>query len=516
MQKSALALLAPVLVLLLGAGGSVVPVRADDEAPQTAEGLRVRARVDPSSLGAGDRVTFTATFENVGDTPRSFFVPLHPDLDGFPRWELVGASGTVLVPGAATYQSMWKEGLQGEIVELEPGASRSWSFSRSAFLVTGGPHDAVEAPLAPGRYLVRATYVQADDTVPFSETAFRTTRRHEPGLWSGRLRSAPAVLEVLPSGRPDLAVESPARVEAGAPLPVRVVLRNPGPEAFRATGFFEVAVHSKPWGSAALRALPRGRALEAAPPGATGEVRIAPGERLVLETDLAAQTFHGRRGGVECAEGLYDVVRSDGFALSVALVVGGERRLVATRTVTVAERDPAALGGLSLRVEPSPAAAVSSPTVVVILENTGPGPVSVPASLSYPRHVFLSIRPVGGGATSYAVTMAAPSTADGLVLPEEPGMRAQVPEGLAWDAAAFEDAGSLDRATTVVLAPGASLRRRLVLSDLLSGGDLGTAGTLEVRAYWRNLENGSRLGLPTPLAVGLIGSDPVAVPGSTR
>lgn len=67
---------------------------------------------------------------------------------GFPGWRLLREDGATFEPYQAPFQSMWTEGVQGALVELQPG--REWSVEHDLNLVLAtGPQAGPAAELTP-------------------------------------------------------------------------------------------------------------------------------------------------------------------------------------------------------------------------------------------------------------------------------------------------------------------------------------------------------------------------------
>jgi hypothetical protein len=497
----------PLVLLWTFAFPGAPPARADG-------GLEIGVSVARREVASGDAVQLVAAIRNAGPGPVRLHLPEFHAQNAFPRFTLTDERGGAYAPYDAPFQSMWQEGLLGEILTLAPGAARSFPVDCSHFVRAGPTGDGAArdpGPLPPGRYEVVAEYAKEDDRVPYAREAFRTEWVREPGLWTGTVRSAPVVLVVGPSGRPTLVLDAPAQVLAGAPFPIRLSLENPGPDRLEVVGAFVVRVHSKAWGGATYRAIFVDRLLDAEP-AQVHALSVDAGGSADASFDLAARTLLREGRPV----GLYDVVPEGEWHLEAQFVpesasaplasAGGMRRVV--------PQEPGAVGGLVLRLETSSRPLGLGPTVEVVLENRGPEPVRVPSGLDYPRHVFFAIRGSAPDArTRYAVEIAAEG---GLLLdPDEPGIRAQLPEGWTWSGGAFEPRVGDERLGVATLAPGASLRRRVHLPALLAGSDASTMshGAWEVRAFWRNRESGSRLGVSPPMATGLLASEPLLVRG---
>ena len=92
------------------------------------------------------------------------------------------------------------------------------------------------------------------------------------------------------------------------------------------------------------------------------------------------------------------------------------------------------------------------------------------------------------------------------------GEEASIQEGAAWNADRFETPRPLEAMTVGRLTPGASLRRVVRLDRLVVGLDLRAGGPAwTLTAYWRNLDDGRRLGTGLSLVTGLVASAPLRV-----
>ncbi|MHC5011533.1 MAG: hypothetical protein ACYTG6_11385 [Planctomycetota bacterium] len=493
-----------------------------EEETAAVNGLRLEAKLafSEGEVVSGETVRLVATFRNVGDAPIEIHLPEHIGHVVFPAWILTDEAGQEWVPVTHVFQSMWTQGLQGEILRLEPGSRRHFTIDRVHFVrrTEGGAALTDQAPvaLAPGRYMVRAVYERKDDLVPYGEPNFVARRKPHEGLWTGAVQSEAIPLVVIPSGKPTITVEAERIVEAGAPYPVRVRIANPGPEPISVNGAFVVRAVSKAWGQGSFRFVMQGAKYLPAPGDYTHFVHLDPGQELVAAFDLAAQTLSRQQGGRARQLGLYDVVPEGAFHLSASFLPQGSTEPLASQGMYRSVREMAlgarTVRGLQLRLERSEIRRGQSPSVEVILSNAGSEGVHVPAHLLYPRHVFFSIRQPGSENTTYTIRSSAGDLSD-LMNPDEPGPLARVQEGLMWDGDRFEPTPGDDALSFVLLPPGGEIRRRFHLGEILAGEDALAFGTWEVRAFWRNRESGRRLGLAPPLAVGLVASEPLVVGG---
>ena len=370
--------------------------------------------------------------------------------------------------------------------------------------------DAVALPA--GTYAVTATHEHADATVPWSDEDFRTRTKPHPGLWTGVAASEPATLTVGPSKDPVLVLEAPARVEPGRPYVLKVTVRNDTAEARELRCALVVNATSKAYGSGDAHFLVRDGDWKPAVHGAVHALHLDARSSRSWAIDLLGASFGDADGRSALYRGLVDYLRPGSFRLSARLV-DAEGRALATAGVWRHMGAPALIEGrgLALSVEriprPGPGLAVR-----VRLRNDGDQPVAVPSRLAFPRTVYFSlVRP--GAEEQARVSVAQRASGIRRSPLDEVGSRGVIHEGWTWNGDAFEPVPPRDLEARALLAQGSALERtfdlgRLALPDRTLGH-----GVWILRAYWRNLESGKRLGMDPPLVTGLLVSDPIEIRG---
>lgn len=517
MMRAAALLSLVVSVLLFAAAGA----RAEEAA--TEGRLVLAVAVEPAEAESGTPVTLTATFHNRGPETLEVFLPEHLPVVVFPRWSLVHEDGGVYLPHQPAFQSMWGRGLMGSILELAPGASKAFSrqLTHGVRRVPDGRRSlANEAPvlLPAGRYTVHAAYEQKDDSVPWALPNFQQeTRRHE-GLWTGRVEAEGMPLHVAPSRKPTITITAPETAEPGASYPVRVVIRHAGSEAVSVRGALTLRAWSKAYGGGGVRILLRDDDDHVPAPSADAvhEVTFAPGQTRTVEIDLASVDLHRRRDDEDQVGGLDEWIPVGVFHLSAAYVIEGEEQPLASAGLFrhMGALETGTPTGLRVHVEKADGLGVVPRIgrIAVVLTNDGSVPLRVPASLTYPRHVFFSITRPGGAKDAHsAVSHTASSDPWALVRADQPGPRASIDRSMVWDGDRWEVARPLDEQTFVDMAPGSSIRRVFDLAALVDAADGLSDGAWEVRAWWRNRASGRRFGLAPPLATGLVVSEPLTI-----
>jgi len=485
------------------------PARADD-APRL--GLDVGG--NPTRAVSGKPVVLQVTLQNVAEGeaagPLAFHVPEFAGVVPFPHWVLEHEDGSRYTPHTPSFQSEWQQGLQGEIVTLSPGAGRRFATSVRA-VVGDGEREGDARPLPPGRYTVTCRHAKADARVPYGHAGFRREMRAHPGLWTGTVASEPFTLVVAPSDEPVLEIEVAEAAVPGEAYPLGITLRNDGPEPLRVEGAFVVTIGMKARAWGAARLVHRDGVLVPAAGNATGAVGLLPGAAVSGTIDLSTLTFRETRRGETLEHGFADLAPGGLFQLTVRF--------------EDAAGEPVAGAGVHRRTRPLATAptplrlslervddGARTPTVDVVLSNAGNRPVRVPATLAYPENLY------------FAITLHEDRSEDGPVHrikrqggldpfgdAPEPGPEAKIGGGMAWDGNAFEPRRDWRTASTVLLAPGGEIRRRVNLGDLVADGAL-LEWTTQVTAYYRNRESGRRLGLDD-LFVGKLRSETLTVKG---
>jgi hypothetical protein len=496
------------------------PAGAQD-APE-ANGLALVAEVAPSSVESGTPFVLDATLANTGAEPIEVLLPLHLGSVTFPRWLLRHEDGRVFTTYDGPFQSMWQRGLQGELLRLAPGETKSFRTTVRRVhpfderMDRPSPTQLAPGFPPPGRYAVVARYEKEDDRVSWSDVDFQTTTRRHEGLWTGRVVSEPVTLFVEPPRRFAVTLEAPARVTSGAPYPIAVHVANHSDEPIQGDVALCLSAGTKAYGSANVRLVFNGQAHRLAmSDDEVWRVRLEPETVRTIRLDLAALTFLRDRPAYPSPVGLYDLLGTGTFHLGVQLMGSdGAVRTEAGMFRGIEGLEPTGnLGGLRLRLETAGHVG-NRPRVTATLVNEGTDAVRVPATLSWPRHVFFAL--AHDGATHrYAVTRDAGRGGLLLMSADGPTDHATLPDPLAWDGDRYETPPPAADQAFALLAPGAALARTFVVGDLLSAKNALDHGgyPVEVTAYWRNRDTGARLSLDPLLAVGLLRSEPVRVSG---
>ncbi len=504
--------------LALGFLALLSATQARAEEPGAVRGLRIEIGAMAQPVDADARLALTVTFRNLGAETLHVYQPLHATLVPFPRWTFTSESWGTFVPHGAPFQSMFRKGLQGEILRLVPGASHAHTLRVSTFrkLDASGKASGDPQPLPPGSYMVGARYVRPTTQVPYAETMGRTIRRAHEGLWTGDVSAEPVSLTVKARERPVLSLDAPKDLASGAAVPLRITLMNHSKEALRGRAALAIAVGTKAYGSCFARFLVTGDGLLPVPkPGATNTIDLGAGESLTRTVDLAAIDMRMvRQLGWHAAHeqldvGFHDVISEGSFRITAHLMdelgntiaEGGIRRSL--RPLVLRE------DVLEVRLERRGLDHGRVPVVEVIIANRGTEPVRLPAALHYPANVFFSLETAGKRGT-YRLTQVASGRLGRVLRPDEPGHRARIAEGLAWKLGACEQRGPQRGATSVLLPPGGELRRRFRLAELVDAGELLEWGPFQLTAYYRNRESGARMGLED-FFVGLVAAKPVEV-----
>jgi hypothetical protein len=176
------------------------------------QGLQVEASVVGSPQPPEQQQVLRATVRNRGPRPVEVFVPEHQGLVPFPSWELRDEHGAVVRPEAPPFQSQWVVGLQGEVLELAPGAEASFE---------------TRVQLQPGNWTATCTLARERAEVPWGQPGFKLEARPWPTLWTGSVESAPISLFVDSFTTPRLAVSLPDEAVLGAPCVAQCELTWP-------------------------------------------------------------------------------------------------------------------------------------------------------------------------------------------------------------------------------------------------------------------------------------------------
>lgn len=304
--------------------------------------------------------------------------------------------------------------------------------------------------------------------------------------------------------QPTLSLEVAERAEVGNSYVLSATLSNPGRTALDVKAAVVVRVSSSDGSQGTARFVSRNDGLRVARPAQVHAIHVDGGGARPMQIDLAATTFTTNPPARRLV-GLFDLVRGD-FDIAVR-IEDAAGKVLASKTTA---RSVAPLGisstELKLRVERATPSS-THPRVRVVLANEGKDPVQVPSTLAWPRHVFFSFTSEGTR-TSVRARPIDVKRAPGHGLPSQ----ALIARGFSWDPTGFDPFVRGSAETFVLLPPGGSLSRTFDLRDLLAQKGA-FHGAMKLRAYWRNRDDGRRLGLPKRLVVGLVASDPLSVRG---
>jgi hypothetical protein len=439
-----------------------------------------------------------ATLRNVGTQRLEIHLPEHHGLVPFPSWELQDERGAVVRPEAPSFQSMWKVGLQGEVLELAPGAEASYE---------------TKVRLQPGSWTATCTLSQERAEVPWGKQAFVKEMRPWPTLWTGRVQSQAVRFHVDPFTTPRLTLRLPEKAPVGAPCALECSVLWPAAagQPPRRTAL-EVVVGTKAYGSSSARWVWNGERWSPAAVGELGPLPPASDSRWSATLDLAACTYRAERAAREPRE-LAELFGEGWFYVSVACVDDTGRRLFSAQ----ADGHLTALGapsqpGLELHVRPSPR---GPRHVEIALRNAGSAPHRVPASLAYPRHVAFALR-FEGDPKDVHWSVVHDATQGGLDHDtDDPPLAASLPKSLSWSSAAFER-DIHQGMCTVLLAPGSELTRTIDLAALIDERRPRFDEPLVVRAIWRQRARGVVDTLAPPMTTGMVSSAELALPRVTR
>ncbi len=506
----------PILTLLaLG-----VMLAAAAHSAETSE-LELQAAIAEETVESGAIVQLEATFRNTGSDDAQLFLPRHVGAVPFPTWILRHEDGRLFTPARPAFQSMWKRGLQGEVVKLAVGATRAFRCDVVRVLPFDEAHNRA-APtqraatfLPPGRYSVLARYVKKDDRVPYSEEVLRTAPRRLEGLWTGRVDSPALPLVVETARRFAITLDARETVPTGASYPVALRIANASAEHLDQDVALLLTVGTKAHGSAALRFVmdEAGERL-ASSAEETERLTMAPGTVREVRVDLTTFAFDRDRPAHSTPVGFYELLGTGTFHLGARIVDADGRTLTEAGLyprieplAPVAEQE-----GLRLRLEAMDDDPLTR-RVRLTLVNTGTNAVCVPATLAWPHHAFFALAS-DGEHTRYAVAHGAGERRSRLMRwSGGPTEHATLPAPLRWDGDRYEGTPTATHPTIVSLAPGAFLTRMFVLDDLLDEKSASKVGrtAVQVTAYWRNREDGARWGAQPRLVVGLLRSNTIEV-----
>lgn len=462
------------------------------------QGLELEARLLGGPKPPEEVQVLRATLRNRGTTRLEVYLPEHHGLVPFPSWELRDEHGAVVRPEAPSFQSMWVTGLQGEVLELAPGAEANFDS---------------KVTLSPGNWTATCTLAQERAEVPWGMEAFRKELRPWPTLWTGSVRSQAVQFRVQGFTTPQLTLRVPEAFTPGTPCLAECDLLWPTEAgAVPPRVALQVEVGTKAYGSGTARWIWNGDRWSPAEPGEFGALPATMGSRWNTAIDLAACSYRTARAGDESLE-LAELVDQGWFYSSIVGVDDTGRVLFRGQCdCHLARLSASAPPGLELLVRPS---ARGPRHVDVILRNIGSTPQRVPERLDYPRHVAFALRfPGDSQGVHWSVTHDAAQ--GGLELrSDDPPSEASLPKSLSWSGAAFEREARAN-ARTVLLAPGNELTRTVDLSSLITGPTSQLDEPLAVRALWRQRARGVALGLEPALTLGALTSAELELPRVTR
>jgi RNA polymerase sigma factor (sigma-70 family) len=462
------------------------PARSEDPQPDATAGtgLVLRARVEPASPRFKEAMKLVATFENAGKEALTFFLPEDAGWDEpFPEWRIrgPGGKGFPLAPGMGA-QKMWQAGPLGELVRLEPGASRTVETTVHGVSPERGAETRSPEPLGPGTYVVECSYVRDTRRVPWTDKfGDSSVTREVEGLWIGSVVAEPFEFRVLPGDEPAFGLAAPpGPFEAGKPCRIEITVQNGSGRPLALKGRLLLRNLVKGGGGLETALLP-GDPCTAAGAGEAAVLRVDPDSTLRLPVDLALLPG--------------DWLERNSLWLHASFEPEGGAKeaysgLLAPRRVTP---PPDAVGrGLRLLVAPAP-----GPSLSVLLRNDGEKPLRVPRDFAWPSRLHVAVkRPAG-------------TEGEGWITVDEPDGRSRLTaKVIGWDVAGAPR--SLTPADFVDLAPGDSMALDLPLvSDALPRFP---AGEYEVQVTWRNVEGGVRAGLEQgSVLAGTVAAAPVRV-----
>jgi hypothetical protein len=239
-------------------------------------------------------------------------------------------------------------------------------------------------------------------------------------------------------------------------------------------------------------------------------LHLAPGEGRRVTVDLMAVPLTMKRKNQVFEAALVDVVRQGLFRLNVSWHEEGHEkpRIWHGMFRHMAPIEEAGIPGLVLELERGARAF----ELDVTLRNRGPEAVHVPAGLRYPRDLFFTLTRPGDRKAIYTVVYNGSRAFDRS--PRGPLTRARVSEPLKWSGDRFETELQ-GRSPSVWLPPGGALTRRVDLRTLLTDASqlVDSHGVWEVRAFWRNFDDGRPWQIAPPLVVGRLVSVTLEIRG---
>jgi RNA polymerase sigma factor (sigma-70 family) len=441
--------------------------------------LRLHVRIEPANPRFKERLALVATYENAGTGPILLYLPRHFSWTPFPEWRLRAPDGRVYAPCPGPEgQSVYQEGVQGEIVRLAPGESRSDRRFFSDLVPVEDPEREEGIPIRPGTYVVDCRLVRADDLVPWSEAFGRpAVQRAVEGLWTGTVEAEPFELRVLPGEEPAVTLAAPGPLLPGKPCLLEIGIENTATTPFEFRGRLLLMTIQKGRGPLDEASLVPGEPCTEAGKGEVIDLRVEPESTLRLPVDLS------RLSG--------DWLDRRGLWLLARLEPQGEGRApIDSKSLTPRVEPLPDVGGTGLRLVAEPK---GGGVLAVTLRNDGRERVRVPRGFAWPARLRVSVRLPSGEFFD--------AVGDG-------GRTRHSSRDYVWDEAGAPRA--LSAADFADLDPGGVMETTV---DLAGEGRLRfPGGTYEVAVAWRNTEGGIRGGLePGSVLVGTLSSPAVRV-----
>jgi RNA polymerase sigma-70 factor (ECF subfamily) len=464
--------------------------KARDAEPRVwGSGLALRLRVKPDVLRVGEPAIIESIFWNKDEQPLKFYIPEHAGMIAFPRIRLTDSRGRVFACETPAFQSMWRQGMQGMVIELAAGQQHVVRNTVRGFVPVDSKTDkplfwTQHASLPAGNYRLEATYRHARASVPVSTDIFKVEERPVPGLWTGTLRAIPSGLLIQETGEPVFAIETrkPARPEAG--LTLALTVRNPGLEDFAARGRLSCNVHLKagPSATATLRL-----DATASENHLLSRLDIQAGGSRTWIFDLDDPLFEGSRlhaTRTPARTGLLrDLIPEGLAAVTVAFQEEGEGQDKKKHSNLIFARIPAlpdlASKGLVLEARIPEGPLSTAPVIDLELRNDGSETFRVPRVLGLERELRVELYKLGKAKL--------PTLFPDRVRNEETVTSREVIE-----MDRRPEHGSPKKPGEYrSLPPGASIGRSLDLRRRLAGPL--TPGRYELRLAWRNTEDGRHM-----------------------
>jgi RNA polymerase sigma factor (sigma-70 family) len=444
------------------------PVPAPGPAAVPATGLVLKAALEPSTPRFREPTRLVATFENAGKEPVSIFLPLLSGTVPFPEWRFRDADGREFLPDSGmAAQTMWSEGVQGEIVCLRPGESRRVESNVDLLVPADGKGPKVH--LGPATFIVTCRYARGDTLVPWSEAFEKPdTRRAVDGLWVGSIEAEPFSLRVLPSDAPGLILSAPEPLVPGVEARIHTAIENTAATPLVLRGRFLLRAVAK--GTGVLEEAVIGRYT-------TDEIRVEPESTLRAWVDLATLPGNWLDRNSLMLVAVFDFAEE------------GREDLVSDLLVCRVEPLPSLeKRGLRLAVERRGGA-----TLGVTLRNEGEKRIRLPRGFAWPAQIHVEVRDPEGKE---------------ITVEEDGGKSTLTTRVLSWDESGAPR--TLAAGDFIDLEPG-EFQEAIVDLRGQWAPNL-PAGSYSVALSWRNVESGVRAGLdPATVAVGTVAAPAVRI-----